>query len=803
MDANDRINLIEEFSKIKNSHVIVLTTFNFDPFFFDGFVLPILEKHNRSAQIIVLVDEGQYSLAYPRFTNRTGIDYHLIPIRLNQGVFHPKFFLFTSKDKITTFVGSSNLSLQGFTNNAELVIKTQTKLDDGISTETKAIIDVLNGLVSKKLIHDNHVLELFSRISDTLASKLVISSDDFQILHNLDIPIMPQMLSQIPEKTFEKLFVLAPFFSSDAKPLSEILSELKIKDIEFGLQKQNHNLKNIENVRKITTSKNANFSISSAQFLDTRVSEKEIDVPRRFHSKIIKLENSNKYLLAGSPNFTTEALLKTIDNGNFEFGLFFKNPNFDIMKQIKLDSSQENDILNTVRDTIFKFSNFDVSITSVFFDLVKRTLHISCTPTSKILEIKIKTKEPQNTISEKIDFSKQLISLPIDEGIPIEIEIIGESSSFKRRIFDDTDPVKRLFRTEFSIRTLTENTNELLKIDKFALLDIVRQISDSSVDSTSSSSHSVSTSESPHNHKYFPSLQSAPKNFGSTLSSFSKLLDSVEIQKEKIAKEEDFASDEEMDEILITSPTIEVDEESKNFKLLNKVLQKLFLILASYKKKNQDEDLIGIIVLYMKFFIDFSVQIFSVTSYSDIQTLSGKDSFRVIVGNFYENLEQFFENASKEDLTNSNSLNLLVVTLSMSLLSSQIIKNDKFLMGLHKIDFLDKKDYYQIRSYVQNVFEKFNVKITKKVFDGEYSEYSYKLYQTQPSKNIKSLIQTIVTEEDDSFLECLLIQLSKIHKQFSNELFKDLDYDKTTKGGKAAYSILGDYEDKHAWMTPW
>ena len=245
MDANDRINLIEEFSKIKNSHVIVLTTFNFDPFFFDGFVLPILEKHNRSAQIIVLVDEGQYSLAYPRFTNRTGIDYHLIPIRLNQGVFHPKFFLFTSKDEITTFVGSSNLSLQGFTNNAELVIKTQTKLDDGISTETKAIIDVLNGLVSKKLIHDNHVLELFSRISDTLASKLVISSDDFQILHNLDIPIMSQMLSQIPEKTFEKLFVLAPFFSSDAKPLSEILSELKIKDIEFGLQKQNHNLKNI------------------------------------------------------------------------------------------------------------------------------------------------------------------------------------------------------------------------------------------------------------------------------------------------------------------------------------------------------------------------------------------------------------------------------------------------------------------------------------------------------------------------------------------------------------------------------
>jgi len=803
MDANDKINLIEEFSKLKNSHVIVLTTFNFDPFFFDGYILPVLEKYNRSAQIIVLVDEGQYNLAYPRFTNRTGIDYHLIPIRLNGGVFHPKFFLFTSKDKITTFVGSSNLSLQGFTNNAELVIKTQTKLEEGISIETKSIIDVLNGLVSKKLIHDNHILELISRISENLGSKTVISSPNFEILHNLETPIISQMLTKISEKTFDKLFVLAPFFSTDGKPLSEILSTLKIKNIEFGLQKQNHNLKNIENVQKITTSKGSTLTISSAQFLDTEVSEKEVVVPRRFHSKIIKLENSNKYLLAGSPNFTTEALLKTIDDGNFEFGLFFKNPNFDIMKQIRLDTSQGNSALNSVRKTNWKFpKKFEVSIISVYFDLVKRILHISCNPTSKILDIKIMIKEPKNTISKKIDFSPQIIDLPILEGIPIEIEIIGESSSFKRRIFDDTDPVKRLFRTGFSIRTLTENTNELLKIDKFALLDIIRQISDSSVNSTSNSSTFVPTSDSTHNHKYFPSLQSPPKNFISTLSSFSKLLDSIEIHKEKITKEEDFASNDEIEEISNTKLKEELNEESKNFKVFDKVLQKVFLILASYKKKNPNEDLIGIIVLYMKFFIEFSIQIFSINSAEDIQTLSDKNSFKMIVENFYKNLEEFFENASKEDLINS-SANLLVITLLMSILSTKIIKNNNFLIGLHNVNFLNKKNYNEIRHYVQNEFKKLNLPLLKKDFDNYYSEYSYQFHQIQISKKIKSLIQTIVTEEDDAFRECLVMQLSKIHERYSNSTFKDVEYDKNTKSGKEIYSILGDYDDKHVWMSPW
>lgn len=104
MAQDDRLNLIKEFSEQKNNKIIILTTFNFDPFFFDSYLLPSLRENNRLAEIVVLVDDGQYHLASNSFTNITGVQYHLIPIRLPRGVFHPKFFMFISENIITSYL---------------------------------------------------------------------------------------------------------------------------------------------------------------------------------------------------------------------------------------------------------------------------------------------------------------------------------------------------------------------------------------------------------------------------------------------------------------------------------------------------------------------------------------------------------------------------------------------------------------------------------------------------------------------------------------------------------------------------
>ena len=93
MVKQDRINLLSDFRKQRNNDYILLTTYTFDPIFFDAFLLREFERNNPTAEIIIIMDAKQYELTYPRFTKITGVKYHLIPIHLT-GFFHPKVFLF-------------------------------------------------------------------------------------------------------------------------------------------------------------------------------------------------------------------------------------------------------------------------------------------------------------------------------------------------------------------------------------------------------------------------------------------------------------------------------------------------------------------------------------------------------------------------------------------------------------------------------------------------------------------------------------------------------------------------------------
>ena len=72
MVKEDRIDLLKEFEKQCDNDYIILTTYTFDPVFFDEFLLPKLERNNQSAEIIVLMDAKQYEQTYLRFTTIMG-----------------------------------------------------------------------------------------------------------------------------------------------------------------------------------------------------------------------------------------------------------------------------------------------------------------------------------------------------------------------------------------------------------------------------------------------------------------------------------------------------------------------------------------------------------------------------------------------------------------------------------------------------------------------------------------------------------------------------------------------------------
>ena len=125
MAREGTINLITEFAKRqRHNDIIVLTTFCFDPYFFDKFLFHKIRSNNPFSEIIVLVDGQQYAQSMERSTNDTGRNYHLIPIYLPHGVFHPRSSSSAQrKNTATVYIGSANLTMAGFTRNAEMVTK--------------------------------------------------------------------------------------------------------------------------------------------------------------------------------------------------------------------------------------------------------------------------------------------------------------------------------------------------------------------------------------------------------------------------------------------------------------------------------------------------------------------------------------------------------------------------------------------------------------------------------------------------------------------------------------------------------
>ena len=121
-----------EFLREPGYQFAVLSTYSFDPFFFERLVLPSLWAGG-SKSVIVYADarEVRRALAQPVGTLRhLGRRYFLIPVE-SSGAFHPKVFLRLGHDGGLAWVGSGNLTRGGWGANSELASTWALGSDDG------------------------------------------------------------------------------------------------------------------------------------------------------------------------------------------------------------------------------------------------------------------------------------------------------------------------------------------------------------------------------------------------------------------------------------------------------------------------------------------------------------------------------------------------------------------------------------------------------------------------------------------------------------------------------------------------
>lgn len=401
MVESNKVNMLKEFRTIKKCELIILTTFSFDPVFFDHMTLRDLRKGNPYAKIVVLTDSNHFDVE--RRTSLTGSAYRMITL---PSIFHPKMFIFSGHDEKTSFIGSHNLTLPGFSQNLELTCKIK---DQSI---THQCLDSIISILSKFLaIEDPLITDIKKQIggrSDLYASK----HKDIRFIHNLKLSILDQAISFIKELSLEvkEVKIISPFHSQVSSLVKKMKRKIHPSVIYLCVQKNNHTLnpKQIENISYVST-------------LEVRTKKK-----RRIHSKIILFKGSKKEVaLIGSPNFTGAAMneMYQIGKGNFEAALLVEGGRISgLLSELDFSGISPEEIEESrIKESPTSSKGYPYSIVSANYDIFG-SLQINFFSSSDLTETQINIQPISNKDTSfryyvNIDLEKKQIVLQPEKKI--------------------------------------------------------------------------------------------------------------------------------------------------------------------------------------------------------------------------------------------------------------------------------------------------------------------------------------------------------------------------------------------------
>jgi hypothetical protein len=295
---NREIDILNELDEIDPNSLILFTTFRFSQTFFEAYIFSKIKK----SMPLIIIDYYEYQsniLEYgkSRYAERT---YFIDTIKC-KNVFHPKLILALNDNEIKIWIGSNNLTPQGYCSNAELVVPII------INIQEKDNLEMIPDL--KDFLFNIHSLLLSEQHKDRLKSiykRLPEYEGDENrsswILHNIKTPILDQII-EIIGKNVNKIYIISPYFSDNIEFYKSLL--IVTKDINIIVQQNTSNLPTdlLENLQPL----NFHYFIIN------------IKNERFLHGKLILFEtDETNYIFSGSANFTHSALVSC---NNIELGV--------------------------------------------------------------------------------------------------------------------------------------------------------------------------------------------------------------------------------------------------------------------------------------------------------------------------------------------------------------------------------------------------------------------------------------------------------------------------------------------------
>jgi hypothetical protein len=296
-------------------HVLMLT-YSFDLPFFESYLLPHLIRNGARA-ITVAADARWLAARLPGWieageVREAGKSYTLSGVYV-PGSFHPKVTLGVSETTGAVLIGSGNISRFGLATIGELF--TYVEWDDGripsLAQQAWRICrDIARTLTLDPLFGER--VEALGAFSSALSLALL----DADLLHNLTEPLLDQLIRQVRGRSVRQVMLWAPFSDHRLEALTTIIERLRPRQVTLAVQPGRTSIDGERLGALMQAQPGIEWQVVELTHQETTKQ------PGRhlIHAKgiLVTLESGEEMLLAGSPNLSTPALLRTAVEANCE-----------------------------------------------------------------------------------------------------------------------------------------------------------------------------------------------------------------------------------------------------------------------------------------------------------------------------------------------------------------------------------------------------------------------------------------------------------------------------------------------------
>jgi len=313
------IHLLNTLENSSDFHTCVILSYGADLAFYEDLVLRPLWVRNCRYHL-VFIDAQRYrdlTRQQPEGANLIGRHYVVVPVDLGfLQSFHSKLILLLGDNGGRLLVGSGNLTFSGYGSNLEVytLIDYSKNDPDALFLFQQAWEMILS--LQKKYGHSQQVDQILNNAANRFIwlRNQSLQSEETWLLHTLEAPLLDQICQVLSIDTIRKATIISPFLDGEGRAVREIHHRLKPDQITLIVQNQKAvaNPKSLERI--------------CADGIPISLHLVNNDEPRYLHAKVYILEGERyNWVITGSANCTSAALLKTTSQGNFETVLIRKS----------------------------------------------------------------------------------------------------------------------------------------------------------------------------------------------------------------------------------------------------------------------------------------------------------------------------------------------------------------------------------------------------------------------------------------------------------------------------------------------